>query len=79
MEIVCTVIMRGAILLKGGEMKDNSEERVEGQKKPYVRPEVRKVALKPEEAVLGACKTTSQTGPAAANCGNPIYCYTHSS
>jgi hypothetical protein len=68
------------MLLKGEEMKDKSEERVEGQKKPYLKPEVRKVTLRPEEAVLGACKTTSpQTGPAAANCGNPIYCYTHSS
>ena len=60
-------------------MKDEPKERVERQKKPYLKPEIRKVTLTPEEAVLGACKTTSGTGPAAANCGNPIYCYTHSS
>ncbi len=60
-------------------MKDKSGERVEGRKKAYSKPEVKKVALKPEEAVLGACKNTGQTGPGAASCGTPIYCYTHSS
>jgi hypothetical protein len=30
-----------------------------GQKKPYQKPEVRRVPLRPEEAVLGGCKTAS--------------------
>ena len=45
-------------------------------KKPYTKPEVRKVTLTPEEAVLGSCKV-STTGPAAASCGSPVWCYTH--
>ena len=79
MENVSIVIMGEAILPREGEMKDKAKEKRERQKKPYLKPEVRKVILIPEEAVLGACKNTSQTGPGAANCGSPIYCYTHSS
>jgi hypothetical protein len=33
------------------------------QKKPYSKPEVRLVPLRPEEAVLGACKNTGSLGP----------------
>jgi hypothetical protein len=54
-------------------MKDNREKEVRA-KRPYIRPEVKKVQLRPEEAVLGGCKTTSGTGPAAASCGFPSYC-----
>jgi hypothetical protein len=39
-------------------------------KKPYVRPEVQQVQLKPEEAVLGGCKISGGgSGP-----GNPATC-----
>ena len=34
------------------------------EKRPYVKPEIKQVALRPEEAVLGACKASS--GAAAA-------------
>jgi len=39
------------------------------QKKPYVKPEVTQVPLRPDEAVLGNCKTTNVSGPASTNCG----------
>ena len=34
------------------------------EKRPYVKPEIKQVALRPEEAVLGACKA-SQAAAAA--------------
>lgn len=61
-------------------MKDKPEERLERQKKPYTKPEVRKVTLTPEEAVLGSCKISGQSGPGySGKCGyNPpiIICST---
>jgi hypothetical protein len=38
------------------------------QKKPYVKPEVKQVQLRPEEAVLAVCKLGSQYGPGATGC-----------
>jgi hypothetical protein len=32
-------------------------------KKPYSKPAVRQIPLRPEEAVLGYCKTASGFGP----------------
>lgn len=49
------------------------------KKKPYVKPEVRQVQLRPEEAVLGNCKWTGGTGPSGSNCGSPTYCSTNGS
>jgi len=43
-------------------------------RKPYVKPQVKRVVLKPEEAVLGACKTASLSGPAQAKCSIPANC-----
>ena len=44
------------------------------QKKPYTKPEIRKVTLRPEEAVLGSCKTDSTGGPIQPNCSFPMPC-----
>lgn len=42
------------------------------QKKPYVKPELERVKLVPDEAVLGGCKTTDGggigTSSPAGNC-----------
>ena len=43
-------------------------------KKPYVKPHVKRVVLKPEEAVLGTCKTASVSGPNQARCSTPSNC-----
>lgn len=40
------------------------------KRRPYTKPQVKQVVLKPEEAVLGACKTGSIAGPAQAKCNN---------
>ncbi len=55
--------------MSGGDlMKDKSEEATGRPKKPYVKPEVRRVPLRPEEAVLGGCKTASAIGPGQPTC-----------
>jgi hypothetical protein len=41
-----------------------------GQKKPYEKPTLSEVALRPEEAVLGSCKSASLSGPAMSDCLN---------
>ncbi len=42
------------------------------EKKPYLKPELRQVPLRPEEAVLGNCKLSGVSGPAAADCGGGV-------
>lgn len=46
------------------------EEITERKRKPYVKPKMRRVELRPQEAVLGACKAVSGTvgGGASATC-----------
>jgi hypothetical protein len=46
----------------------------EKARKPYAKPVAKRVHLKPEEAVLGNCKSSGGSGPSAANCGLPIAC-----
>lgn len=38
------------------------------KKKPYEKPAIAEVPLRPEEAVLGNCKTVAVSGPAMADC-----------
>ena len=37
-------------------------------RKPYEKPTLSEVALRPDEAVLGSCKTMGVAGPAEADC-----------
>ena len=47
------------------------------EKKPYVKPEIKKVPLRPEESCLGGCKITGQYGPMYSNCNlSGSYCQT---
>jgi hypothetical protein len=56
-------------------MKERRVRETKPQKKPYVKPEVRQVQLKPEEAVLGFCKATgSSVGPFHATCTTTPLC-----
>jgi hypothetical protein len=41
-------------------------------KKPYSAPQVRRVELRPDEAVLGMCKTPGTTGPGGPDCNMAI-------
>ncbi len=51
-----------------------TEDQKTAGKKPYVKPEVRQVLLKPEEAVLGACKHDTTVGPLQQVCKTPGKC-----
>jgi hypothetical protein len=57
-------------------MPDQPSNTPKKAKKPYVRPEVKQVQLKPEEAVLGFCKQTDIFGPGTTSCGVTVsICY----
>ncbi len=47
-------------------------------KKPYEPPQLTKVSLRPEEAVLGACKIPGSSGPVGSSC-NATQCKTQGS
>ena len=38
------------------------------EKKPYQKPVVARFALRPEEAVLGFCKSSGASGPSGGDC-----------
>jgi len=45
-----------------------SSDEPEPTKKPYEKPTLSEVALRPDEAVLGNCKAPGISGPAMADC-----------
>ena len=38
------------------------------EKRPYVKPELRRVSLEPEESFAAGCKTPSSSAPAGLTC-----------
>ena len=46
------------------------------QKKKYEKPTVTRFPLRPEEAVLGFCKTSGSSGPSGGDCQNVGFCRT---
>ena len=49
-------------------------------RKPYRKPAMIQVPLRPEEAVLGYCKTAATAaGPGGSNCQTPVQCYSEGS
>jgi hypothetical protein len=55
-------------------MKGTKKVDVRRGKKTYLKPEVKSVQLRPEEAVLGGCKVFSASGPTQASCTTPVAC-----
>jgi hypothetical protein len=53
---------------------DGNETPGPGGRKPYTPPEVTRVTLRPEEAVLGACKNNATSGPGQPTCRFPSAC-----
>lgn len=47
-------------------------------RKPYEPPQITRVSLRPEEAVLGACKIPGSAGPVGMSC-NATHCRTQGS
>ena len=48
--------------------------KTEPKKEAYETPRIVRVLLRPEEAVLGSCKTASTSGPIQGTCNTPINC-----
>jgi hypothetical protein len=59
-------------------MKEKPAERSERRKKPYQKPEVKQVPLRPEEAVLGFCKGATTGAGSGGNC-DALLCLTKGS
>jgi hypothetical protein len=57
-------------------MSERQAHNTKGRKKPYVKPELKQVQLRPEEAVLAACKTAVSAGALQAQCTTPLTCVT---
>jgi len=43
-------------------------------RKPYTKPQIQEVPLRPDEAVLGGCKTSSISGAGQHRCTSPSNC-----
>jgi len=50
--------------------EETHEENHSERKKPYLKPEAHRFSLRPGEAVLGFCKTSTGHGPNAGGAGN---------
>jgi hypothetical protein len=44
------------------------------QERPYSKPVMSRVQLRPQEAVLGICKVAGGAGPNGGNCSSPTQC-----
>lgn len=55
-------------------MKTTNSSPCEVGKKPYAKPIFKKVPLRPEEAVLGFCKSGGSVGPLQSTCTSPATC-----
>lgn len=62
-------------------MNDQLQSSQQRQKKPYQQPQLIKVPLRPDEAVLGGCKTSAgnTAGPGSSNCRQTGNCFSLSS
>ena len=49
-----------------GELMENEDRAL--RRKIYEPPKISVVSLRPEEAVLGACKNVSSAGPVGSSC-----------
>jgi hypothetical protein len=55
-------------------MNPNEPAAPEEKRKPYEKPTLSEVALRPDEAVLGNCKVMTVSGPAQADCTSFVGC-----
>ena len=59
-------------------MKPDADRKIGAGRRPYEAPELRRVRLVPDEAVLASCKNTSTAGPLGGSqkcTGNPSLCF----
>jgi len=55
-------------------MDDATANNRPDDRKPYAKPQIQEVPLRPDEAVLGGCKTASLSGSAQHRCTIPSDC-----
>lgn len=60
--------------VRSGGRDGVSDERPGREKRPYAKPVLVRVPLRPEEAVLGGCKTSDSSGPMQDLCSSPSDC-----
>ncbi len=61
--------------MMGKEAKVGKPKQDKGQpKKPYMKPEAKQVPLRPEEAMLGSCKSASTGGGPVSSICSPLFC-----
>jgi hypothetical protein len=56
-------------------MSTEIPEPPEPVRKPYEKPTLSEVPLRPDEAVLGSCKTAMTAGPVESTCGDLGGCF----
>jgi hypothetical protein len=56
-------------------MNDRPQQEPQRTKRAYSKPELVQIPLRPDEAVLGNCKTASIVGPGSAGCATPSPCF----
>jgi hypothetical protein len=57
-------------------MATQGDDNHEGPRKPYAKPRIVRVLLRPEEAVLGSCKNANKRGPLKQRCTQAGNCST---
>jgi hypothetical protein len=55
-------------------MENQMDNPKDAAKKPYEKPEAKRFPLRPEEAVLGNCKSSNSGGTGQGNCAHPGAC-----
>ncbi|MEA2336362.1 MAG: hypothetical protein QOE82_369 [Thermoanaerobaculia bacterium] len=50
------------------------QQKENGAKKTYEKPEAKRFPLRPDEAVLGFCKTNASSGPSSLGCRGTSRC-----
>lgn len=55
-------------------MKSGTKQHTRQPRKPYTKPDVEQVRLRPDEAVLGGCKLSDWSGQLQALCTVPSDC-----
>ena len=61
-------------------MDDTQQKGTQHPKRPYKKPALIKVPLRPEEAVLGSCKSDAPAGPGGSSNCHPVgACYVQGS
>jgi hypothetical protein len=60
-------------------MHANDDKHEQQARKPYEKPQIKRFPLRPEEAVLGNCKTAGGSGPSSIGCFSGGFCKTRGS